>query len=421
MCNVPPVFGPRRVARFALAGLAAALLAGCADSRAYLGDPLGNPFKSASTDPTPTGSTDLDMAPPPAYRPRPTIVSRPLAPPARGTASYAAPSHQSPHLAASSPASGLDRTASIAKGQGNGQGGWSASGGMPIIAASGESARVLAERYNVPTDVLIRINGFASAAQIRPGTRVIIPVYSTASRAMPVGRIPVAKVVVLRKPNDRTPNDRTPKDRLLVKRDTKGKILVRREEPEHQVMHWVKGPQAGKKVAVVVEKPQHKVIQPIVVEDVPAKAPRARAVDPTPTASLPPPTEKVVIAGSGNPEFRWPAHGRIIGGFRTGGNDGINIAVPEGTAVKAAESGVVAYAGSEIKGFGNLVLIRHPNGYVTAYANNGSLDVHRGEQVKRGQTIAKSGQSGNVASPQLHFELRKGSTPVDPTRFLAGL
>jgi murein DD-endopeptidase MepM/ murein hydrolase activator NlpD len=89
--------------------------------------------------------------------------------------------------------------------------------------------------------------------------------------------------------------------------------------------------------------------------------------------------------------------------------------------VKAAESGVVAYAGSEIKGFGNLVLIRHPNGFVTAYANNGSLDVKRGEQVKRGQTIAMSGQSGNVSSPQLHFEVRKGSTPVDPTRYLAGL
>ena len=95
--------------------------------------------------------------------------------------------------------------------------------------------------------------------------------------------------------------------------------------------------------------------------------------------------------------------------------------MPEGTSVKAAENGVVAYAGSEIKGFGNLVLIRHPNGYVSAYANNGNLEVHRGEQVKRGQTIALSGQSGNVASPQLHFELRKGSTPVDPTRYLAGL
>ena len=121
------------------------------------------------------------------------------------------------------------------------------------------------------------------------------------------------------------------------------------------------------------------------------------------------------------PEFRWPARGRIIQGFRSGANEGINIALPEGTSVKAAESGVVAYAGSELKGYGNLVLIRHPNGYVSAYAHNGEVAVKRGETVKRGQTIAKSGQSGNVASPQLHFELRKGSTPVDPTGYLAGL
>jgi murein DD-endopeptidase MepM/ murein hydrolase activator NlpD len=128
-----------------------------------------------------------------------------------------------------------------------------------------------------------------------------------------------------------------------------------------------------------------------------------------------------VVSETANPEFRWPARGRIIQGFKPGGNDGINIAVPEGTSVKAAESGVVAYAGNELKGYGNLILIRHPNGFVSAYANNGDLEVKRGETVKRGQTIAKSGQSGNVASPQLHFELRKGTKPVDPTQYLAGV
>ena len=163
----------------------------------------------------------------------------------------------------------------------------------------------------------------------------------------------------------------------------------------------------------------------------PAVAAVDKKVDPTPTASLPPPVVAAapaapvaapVVADSGGPEFRWPARGRIIAGFKggTGGNDGINIAVPEGTQVKAAEGGVVAYAGSELKGYGNLVLIRHPNGYVTAYANNGEIDVKRGETVKRGDVIAKSGQSGNVSSPQLHFEVRKGSTPVDPTGMLAG-
>ena len=81
----------------------------------------------------------------------------------------------------------------------------------------------------------------------------------------------------------------------------------------------------------------------------------------------------------------------------------------------------MAYAGSELKGYGNLVLIRHPNGFVSAYAHNSELMVKRGDTVKRGQTIAKSGQTGNVTSAQLHFELRKGSTPVDPTTYLAGL
>jgi murein DD-endopeptidase MepM/ murein hydrolase activator NlpD len=116
--------------------------------------------------------------------------------------------------------------------------------------------------------------------------------------------------------------------------------------------------------------------------------------------------------------------GRIIAGFgpKPNGqqNDGINLAVPEGTPIKAAEEGVVAYAGNELKGYGNLVLIRHPNGFVTAYAHASELLVKRGDSIKRGQTIAKAGQTGTVNSPQLHFEIRKGSAPVDPTQYLNG-
>ena len=88
--------------------------------------------------------------------------------------------------------------------------------------------------------------------------------------------------------------------------------------------------------------------------------------------------------------------------------------------MKAAEDGTVAYAGNELKGYGNLVLVRHSNGYVTAYAHAKELLVKRGDQVKRGQIIARSGQSGNVNAPQLHFEIRKGASPVDPTKFLNG-
>jgi murein DD-endopeptidase MepM/ murein hydrolase activator NlpD len=119
------------------------------------------------------------------------------------------------------------------------------------------------------------------------------------------------------------------------------------------------------------------------------------------------------------PQFRWPVRGRVIQTFGQN-SDGINISVPEGTEVKAAEGGVVAYAGNELKGYGNLVLIRHSDGYVTAYAHAKDLNVKRGDAVKRGQVIATAGQTGNVTSPQLLFELRRGATPVDPRQFLSG-
>jgi murein DD-endopeptidase MepM/ murein hydrolase activator NlpD len=93
--------------------------------------------------------------------------------------------------------------------------------------------------------------------------------------------------------------------------------------------------------------------------------------------------------------------------------------VPIGTSVKAAENGVVAYAGNELKGYGNLVLVRHSNNWVSAYAHNEEILVKRGDQVRRGQIIATAGKSGQVSQPQLHFELRKGSRPVDPTKFMA--
>src|SRR5215470_8969649 len=125
---------------------------------------------------------------------------------------------------------------------------------------------------------------------------------------------------------------------------------------------------------------------------------------------------------NGAPGFRWPVRGRIINnyGARVNGspNDGIDLAVPEGTQVRAADDGVVAYAGNELKGYGNLVLVRHSNGFVTAYANANELLVKRNDQVHKGQVILKSGQTGNAATPQLHFEIRKNSAPVDPVQYL---
>jgi murein DD-endopeptidase MepM/ murein hydrolase activator NlpD len=134
--------------------------------------------------------------------------------------------------------------------------------------------------------------------------------------------------------------------------------------------------------------------------------------------------ERTSPAAAAVPQFRWPVRGRVISGFgpmpNGQQNDGVNLSVPEGTAVRAAEDGVVAYSGNELKGYGNLILVRHANGFVTAYAHASELMVKRGDTVKRGQVIAKSGATGNVTAPQLHFEIRKGSAPVDPTQYLPG-
>lgn len=131
----------------------------------------------------------------------------------------------------------------------------------------------------------------------------------------------------------------------------------------------------------------------------------ARAVPPTPPSRE-------------GTRFLWPARGRIISNFgpREGGlhNDGINIAAPKGSPILAADSGVVAYAGSELKGFGNLLLIKHAGGWTTAYAHADRLLVKRGDRVRRGQTIATIGNSGGVTRPQLHFEIRRGSRAVNP-------
>ena len=174
--------------------------------------------------------------------------------------------------------------------------------------------------------------------------------------------------------------------------------------------------------------------------DAPAKTASAALPDAVGTENVPATTQPTDVAenaapeveqsapasqpalGSGPAGMRWPVRGKVISAFgpKTNGlkNEGINIAVPEGTSVRAADAGVIAYAGNELKGYGNLVLIRHENGYVTAYAHAKELFVKRGDTVKRGDVIAKAGQTGSVSSPQLHFEVRKGATALDPMKFL---
>ena len=199
-----------------------------------------------------------------------------------------------------------------------------------------------------------------------------------------------------------------PEPKKVEAKQVEAKVEAKKPEPKPvEAKAEVKKPEP-KKVAEVKPEPKPEPAKPVKVAALPEKAP-----EPAPAPAVAP------AAPEPQSTFRWPARGRVINGYGSSGNEGINIAVPEGTPVKAAEEGTVAYAGSDVKGYGKLVLVRHSNGYVSAYAHNGEIDVRPGEKVKRGQTIAKSGASGNVTSPQLHFEIRKGATPVDPMPHLA--
>ncbi|HJU19147.1 MAG TPA: M23 family metallopeptidase, partial [Stellaceae bacterium] len=123
-------------------------------------------------------------------------------------------------------------------------------------------------------------------------------------------------------------------------------------------------------------------------------------------------------------DFLWPVRGRIVEGFGAGPdgtrNEGVNIAAPRDAPVKAADAGVVAYVGNELRGYGNLILIKHAQGWISAYAHCGAVLVKRGEKVHRGQVIARVGATGDVREPQLHFELRRGKKAVDPRPLLGG-
>jgi murein DD-endopeptidase MepM/ murein hydrolase activator NlpD len=451
--------------RLVTASVAVMLLAGCSsDSTRLAGIGIGG---DSSADLTPTASIPSNSGGrPQTYagvsttavqsQPLAPIASRPLSPP---NPSFTAPAVSSPHLkqtASLAPATTASTLRPVS--------GWSAEGGTPVTVAQGESAAVLASRYGVPTDALLRSNGFSSASQVQPGTRLVIPVYSSASAgvaakaAAPVREIATAKPIETKTrehlrlaqgaqpaavqasaPVGKTVAARPghPAATALTTEGKSGKPAATALKPGAKQVDAKEAAakqteQEARKATLEAKKAEADAKKQAALDakkaaldakKAAADAKTAAAVDrETTTASVPAAAAAPAAhaADADKPEFRWPARGRVIQGFKAGANDGINIALPEGTSVKAAEAGVVAYAGSELKGYGNLVLIRHPNGYVSAYANNGEISVKRGDQVKRGQIIAKSGQSGNVNAPQLHFELRKGSTPVDPSGYLAG-
>jgi len=309
--------------------------------------------------------------------------------------------------------------------------------GDVIQVQEGDTLYSIARRYGVSISALIEVNGLAHGATIRPGQELNLPAGAGPARTVaepPAARTPVAA---------RAPDP--PAAQPAAPAGWEGRHTLRPGESlygiarqhgvslaELQRVNGIAEPtrvRAGTVLAVpgsgeaqrVAERPAAaappRVLQNAQREPAPARIinagehKTAALADPASDAA---PAQAAPAAG----KFRWPARGRVISGFgpRPDGthNDGINIALPQGTDVHAAEGGRVVYAGNELSGYGNLVLIRHDNGWVSAYAHADRILVKRDDVVRRGQVIAKAGKTGTVDQPQLHFELRQGSKPVDP-------
>jgi murein DD-endopeptidase MepM/ murein hydrolase activator NlpD len=443
MSGIVELLCSRRVPHVAALALISLGFAGCsADMSTRLSqDPLSNPFVAQ---PEATGSVPAPAVerrelpqygrPQSSYRSSalpPSAVAAPRSYPVastgvsgggRGLASYAPPAQPQLETTASVP----PRSIAAAHTPNH--------GGTTIIVGTSDTLELLARRYNVTSASILAANGYKGPRTLSPGQQLIIP-HPATTAAAPAPVAPASKPVAVASaaPSVHVVN---PGDTLVgIARHNHLSVTelakANNLDASAKLKLGTRLTLPGAKTATVAPA----VVQPIAVTTVPSTKMAAATVSPqsarlaqaTPTpedaAAAAAPVRASEATGA-LPTFRWPVRGKVITtyGAKTNGksNDGINLAVPEGTPVKAAEDGVVAYSGNELKGYGNLILVRHANGYVTAYAHASELLVKRGDSIKRGQVIAKSGQSGEVGSPQLHFEIRKGSMPVDPLQFLNG-
>jgi murein DD-endopeptidase MepM/ murein hydrolase activator NlpD len=253
------------------------------------------------------------------------------------------------------------------------------SNGYTHTIASGESLYTIARKYDVTTQSIVHANNLSSPDKITVGQKVIIPGRADLNTASPAP-VQVASTTPQAMPTTATLPASRPENLGATTLQT----------------------------AAVAPTPAA----------TPTPAPAAPAAETTQVAAVAP-QAAAEPAMSGSDKFRWPVSGRVITDFAASRGTGINIDVPEGSTVKAAENGTVIYVGSGVEGYGNLVLIRHPNGYVSAYAHLQGMNVAKGAVVNRGDAIGTVGMTGSVSKPQLHFELRKGATPVDPVPLLA--
>ena len=461
MSRIVELLCSRRMPQVAVLALMSIGFAGCSgDMQTRLSqDSLSNPFASEATGTVPPAP--IERREPPRYpRPQPQYQyqSQALPPPlavpqsnptasagvsggGRGLASYAPPAH--PPLETTGTVAPRSVAASHGAGQGAGQG--TGQGATTIIVGTSDTLDTLSRRYNVSPAAILQANGYRGPRTLSPGQQLIIPrptavVAAPAVAPAPAPAAPASRAVaVAAAPTVHVVNHGDTLLSIARRNHVPVGELARANhlEPLAKIRLGMKLTVPGAKTAAVTPAAQPAMaavtVQPAAAVAAPASrmaaaggAPQsARLAQATATEDAADATPaKATEATGALPTFRWPVRGKVITsyGAKTNGksNDGINLAVPEGTPVKAAEDGVVAYSGNELKGYGNLVLVRHANGYVTAYAHASELLVKRGDTIKRGQIIAKSGQSGEVGSPQLHFEIRKGSSPVDPLQFLNG-
>lgn len=280
--------------------------------------------------------------------------------------------------------------------------------GGSIDVIQGDTLYALARKHGVAVNELMTVNGLSSPT-LKPGQKLVLPANKSIARAVPARS---AAKAVAAAPTAAA----TAVAAVAVARPSKKQTSVAETAP-------LAAPAAVGQAAT----------KPIMLNGAPKQVASAQSAGsatdaPAPEAAVVETRSKgVEVASAGGAaapgaKFRWPVKGKVIASFgpRTDGthNDGVNVAVPQGTEVHAAEQGTVAYAGSELKGYGNLVLLRHESGWVTAYAHNEELLVKRGDKVKRGQAIAKAGKTGTVDQPQVHFELRQGQKPVEPTQYM---
>ncbi len=329
----------------------------------------------------------------------------------------------------------------------NGIGGWSGAGGNSVTIQSGETLYNLSKRYGVPVNEIMKANGIENANDIHVGQRVTIPTYVYSSKA-PISapdNDPGTKAALSSRGfNAGTSGIASAGDIYIVESGDTLSGIASRTNTTVATLKSLNGLddttiKVGQtlKVAGKVTSTQVASLKPTVpISSAANEKPKTGSASSETSGELKPnvkpsikqtqmaSVQTTAPASSGIDQLRWPVKGRIISSFgdSRGGeqNDGIDISVPEGTAVKAAENGVVIYAGDELEGFGNLILVRHSGGYVTAYAHNKSNLVSKGETINRGQTIANSGRTGSAQVPMLHFEVRKNSKPVDPVKYLGG-